>query len=77
MLNPFLLKFQVRVIREQKKPRWPVKKRVYSPKDIKAQDCALIKGLETKIHSINEGDIEYSNKIPDEEHKILWQADGT
>ena len=41
--------------------------RAYAPKDIKAQDCALIKGLETKIHSIDEGNIEqYPNKIPEE-----------
>ena len=26
----------------------------------------MIKGLETKINSINEGDIEYPNKIPEE-----------
>ena len=35
--------------------------------DIKAQDCALIiTGLETKINSIDEGDIEYPNKISEE-----------
>ena len=53
--------------------------RAYTPKDVKALDCALINGLETNIHSIDEGDIEHSNKIPDDvkKHKEFWQADGT
>ena len=40
--------------------------RAYTPKDIKALDCALINGLETKITSVEKGEIYYPNKIPDD-----------
>ena len=38
----------------------------YAPKDEKALNCALVYGLETVITSVEEGEIEYPNKIPDD-----------
>ena len=32
--------------------------RAYTPKDVKALDCALVYGLETKITSVEGGEIE-------------------
>ena len=40
--------------------------RAYAPKDVKALDCALVYGLETIITSVEEGEIEYPNNIPDD-----------
>ena len=40
--------------------------RAYAPKDVKALDCALVYGLETVITSVEEGEIEYPNNIPDD-----------
>ena len=40
--------------------------RAYAPKDVKALDCALVYGLKTVITSVEEGEIEYPNNIPDD-----------
>ena len=38
----------------------------YAPKDVKALDDALVYGLETVITSVEEGEIEHPNTIPDD-----------
>ena len=40
--------------------------RAYAPKDVKALDDALVYGLETVITSVEEGEIEHPNNIPDD-----------
>ena len=40
--------------------------RAYAPKDVKALDDALAYGLETIITSVEEGEIEHPNTIPDD-----------
>ena len=38
----------------------------YTPSDVKALDCALVYSLETRLTSVEEGEIEYPNKIPED-----------
>ena len=49
--------------------------RAYAHKDVKALDDALVYGLETIITSVEEGEIEHPNTIPDDARYSMFDWD--